>query len=109
MGVVKSITHSYSWNEYLYWYIERNDLPKIEWVLDNKPEIVDKPLTVNFKTTPLHRAAVNGSLPMCQLLIEKYKADPNGVTETGETPLMGAAKRDKIEVVRYLLRMGADT
>jgi hypothetical protein len=51
MGVVKSIAQSYSWNEYLYWYIERNDIPKIEWVLDNKPDIVDKPLTANYRTT----------------------------------------------------------
>jgi hypothetical protein len=29
MGAVKSITHSYTSNEYLFWYIEKNDLPNI--------------------------------------------------------------------------------
>lgn len=108
MGAVKSITHSYTWNEYLFWYIERKDIKNIEWVLDNKPDIIDKPLTVNYKTTPLHRAAVNGSLEICQLLIEKYSATVDCLTENGETALMGAAKRDHIEIVRYLLTMGAD-
>lgn len=109
MGVVKSLTHSYTWNEYLFWYIEQKNIPKIEEVLIKKPNIIDDPLTVNYKTTPLHRAAVNGSLEICQLLVEKYHANVNHPTETGETPLMGASKRDHIQVVRYLLKMGADT
>lgn len=29
MGVAKSIVHMYSYNEYLYWYIEKGDLVKI--------------------------------------------------------------------------------
>lgn len=64
--------------------------------MDKKPDIVNSPLTVNYKTTPLHRAAVNGSLEICKLLIEKYEADVNHPTELGETALMGAAKRDHI-------------
>jgi hypothetical protein len=62
MGAVKSITHSYAANEYLFWHIERKDLPKIKQLLDKSPELVNQSLTVNYKTTPLHRAATNGSL-----------------------------------------------
>lgn len=69
MGVVKSITHSYTWNEYLFWYIEQKNISKIEEVLQQKPDIIDAPLTANYKTTPLHRAAVNGNLEICQLLV----------------------------------------
>jgi ankyrin repeat protein len=93
-GIYKSIAYSYSWNEYLFWYIEQKNIEKIEWVLENKPDIIDQPLTANYKTTPLHRAAVNGSMEVCQLLVEKYKADVNVMTENGENALMGAAKRD---------------
>ena len=32
-GIYKSIAYSYSWNEYLYWYIEQKNVEKIEWVL----------------------------------------------------------------------------
>ena len=30
MGAVKSIAHSYTYNEYLYFYINKNDTGKIE-------------------------------------------------------------------------------
>lgn len=43
------------------------------------------------------------------LLVEKYNADLNYQTSTGETPLMGAAKRDQLEVAEYLLKKEADT
>jgi hypothetical protein len=68
-GVVKSIARSYSWNEYLFWHIERRELGKVEELLSKKPEIVDQPLTASYKTTPLHRAAVNGSTDICKLLV----------------------------------------
>ena len=45
---------------------------------------------------------------MVELLVEKYKADVDLPTEKGETALMGAAKRDHLEVVRYLLTMNAN-
>lgn len=69
MGALKSITHSYTYGEYLFWYIERNDLPNIEKVLDKRPDLLNQSLTANFKTTPLHRAAVNGNAPLAQLLL----------------------------------------
>jgi ankyrin repeat protein len=42
------------------------------------------------------------------LLIEDFKADPNFKTTANETPLMAAAKRDKLGVVDYLLDHEAD-
>ena len=40
--------------------------------------------------------------------MEKYKADIDGRTPNGESPLIGAIKKDKIELVRYLLACNAD-
>jgi hypothetical protein len=37
MGLVKSITHAYAYNEYLYWHIEQKDIPNIEKILQLKP------------------------------------------------------------------------
>ena len=37
------------------------------------------------------------------MLIETFKADPNFRTTSEETPLMAAAKKDKLELVEYLL------
>ena len=62
MGIAKSLVHSYSWNEYLYWYIEQNNIAKVEEVLLKKPNLINEPLTVNSKPTALYRAAFNGNL-----------------------------------------------
>lgn len=58
--------------------------------------------------TPLYRAAYNGNLDMVKFLVEKYKADVNYETEAGETALVVAVKRNHLDVVRYLLRFGAN-
>ena len=42
-------------------------------------------------------------------MVKKFKADVNFKTTAGETPLMAAAKRDKIEVVQFLLDNDANT
>jgi ankyrin repeat protein len=47
-------------------------VPKIEELLAKKPSLVNENLSVNYKTTPLHRAASNGNLALVQLLVEKY-------------------------------------
>lgn len=103
MGAVKSITNSYAANEYLFWYIEKKDVEKIIELLTQKPELINCDLTVNYKTTPLHRAALNGHLAIAKLLVDTFKADVNFKTTAGETPLMAAAKRDKLALVQYLL------
>lgn len=109
MGIVKSITHSYTYNEYLYWYIERNDVPHIEEILQKKPAIINERLTVSYVTTPLHRAAVNGNLKLVQMFIEKYSAAVDLPTDSGETALIGAVKRNHVQVVEYLIKAKANT
>jgi hypothetical protein len=108
MGALKSVTHSYSYGEYLLYHIERNDLPNVEKVLEKRPDLVNSNnFTANAKSTPLHRAAVNGNLALAQLLLEKYRAEVDARTSNGETPLIGAVKKNKLEMVRFLLVFNA--
>lgn len=108
MGPIKSIATTYSANEYLFWYIEQKNIEKITKTLDEQPELINCDLTVNYKTTPLHRAALNGNMDIVKILVEDYKADINYKTKGGETALMAAAKRDKYEILCYLLSKDAN-
>lgn len=96
MGALKSVTNAYSSNEYLFWYIEKNDIPKIESLLSEKPQLINQNLSINFKTTPLHRAASNGNLPLVKLFVEKYQANIDFQTSLGETALIGSTKRNRL-------------
>jgi ankyrin repeat protein len=54
--------------------------------------------------TPLHYAARNGHLTTCQLLIEKYGANPHPKCgRGGVTPLQLAVWQNRLEVVQYLI------
>ena len=108
MGVAKSLAHSYTYNEYLYYYINKGDVSKIEEILQIRPSLIRDPLTPHSKTTALNRATQNGNISLVKLLIEKYEADVNLVSEKGETPLMSAIKRNHVKLVKLLLEKGAD-
>jgi ankyrin repeat protein len=59
-------------------------------------------------STALHDAALAGSRPVVELLLNKG-ADVNArETETGSTPLHHAASWGRIEVVEVLVKLGAD-
>jgi ankyrin repeat protein len=64
--------------------------------LEKRPDLIDQSLTINFKTTPLHRAAVNGNLKLAELFLDKYNATIDFKTSNGETALIGAIKKNKI-------------
>ena len=54
--------------------------------------------------TPLHYAARNGHLSTCQLLIEKYGANPHPKCgRGGVTPLQLAVWQNRLDVVQYLI------
>ncbi|KAI9889562.1 MAG: hypothetical protein M1814_005165 [Vezdaea aestivalis] len=57
--------------------------------------------------TPLHLAAVHGLLFCCQLLVSNG-ADLEYQGRDGTTPLLAACHVGKLDVVRLLLRMGAN-
>jgi hypothetical protein len=76
-STLKSIAHLNSYNEYLYYYIDRNEVSKIEELLAKKPELLKADLTRNSKTTALNRACYNGNLDLVKFFVEKYSADVN--------------------------------
>lgn len=64
MGQAKSgLVKAYN-EEYLHYYIERNDLPNIELLLQKRPELIEATLTHKTRMTPLYRACYNGNLKM---------------------------------------------
>ena len=69
---------------------------------------MDAALTKNSKMTPLYKAALNGNLELVKLFVEKCKVSPSQITKLGETPLIAAIKKDRVEIIRYLLEAGAD-
>ena len=62
MGLAKSIAHSYTYNEYLYFYINKNDTGKVEEILQLRPNLIRDPLTAHTKTTALNRTCYNGNI-----------------------------------------------
>ena len=59
--------------------------------------------------TPLHIAALEGSLPTGCTLIEDFKCDPNIKGFKGRTPLRHAAQKGHIKIIRkFVFHYGCD-
>lgn len=104
MGNSKSL---YSKQEYLYYYIEKNDLISIRKQLEATPELINDPLNKDSKQNALMRAAYNGNYELVKMLIS-MKADVNYATPKGETALTTAVKRNHIRVVELLISENAN-
>ncbi len=100
MGAVKS---HFSDKEYLLYYIERQDYPNIQKMLEKKPDLLEMSITDKTKMTPLIRACFNGNLEMAKYFGEKCGAKVNTIGEAGDTALIVAARRNNLKIVRYLL------
>lgn len=68
-----------------------------------QPDLVDQ-----GGLTSLHWAALFGLTDTAKILMDA-KSDINAQTKTGETPLHLAAEKGKLEMVKYLLELGAKT
>ena len=64
--------------------------------------------TNTTKNTPLHWAASFGNAITVQLLLEQFGADPNVTNSQGMTPLHDAVLRKDIEIVKVLIKFGAN-
>jgi ankyrin repeat protein/serine/threonine protein kinase len=62
----------------------------------------------NWNSSPLHCAAIVGSIQGVQLLISKYELSINSVNDRSETALFLACRSGHGAVVEYLLSQGAD-
>lgn len=70
--------------------------------------LLDSGAQVNSQnTTPLHRAASNGSLELVKLLVSKG-AKVNAVSKELSMPLAEAVRADNLEIAKFLLEHGAD-
>lgn len=62
MGGVKSLANMYTYNEYLYFYINKNDKTKVEEILKIRPNLIKDPLTLHSKVTALNQAAYTNNI-----------------------------------------------
>jgi ankyrin repeat protein len=64
-------------------------------------------MTKDCRTLPLARAAWRGDTKTMDILLN-HKANINQVSETGETALMFASKRNRLEILKILVEAGAN-
>ncbi|MFP3020789.1 ankyrin repeat domain-containing protein [Wolbachia endosymbiont (group A) of Pogonocherus hispidulus] len=75
-------------------------LDTIEYLMSRKD--------VTYDCSDLLKMAIsNGHLDVVEYLVEEKGVDVNFVGENGWTPLLYAVERDYIEIVKYLIEMGA--
>ena len=72
----------------------------------NVPTITTSREIVNYDNTPLCAAIMKGDLATVKKFIE-YGSDVNE-TSNGLTPLMFAARYNKVDIIKFLLENGAD-
>lgn len=83
-----------------------NNLPVARELLDRQPALVNA-RSHEFKSTPLHTAAMHGRYEIAELLLE-LGANPNAVDRYGYTPLHTAANFGKDDLILLLLAHQAD-
>ena len=91
----------------LFYAIQENDEMTVIKMLQQDPEIANRPL---FKgsTTPLCRAVYNDFQPMVMILLDRGANIDLASTTSGRTPLMWAAFRGNIAILELLMEKGAD-
>ncbi len=72
----------------------------------NVPTVTTSTEIVNYGNTPLCAAIIKGDLAAVKKFIE-YGSDVNE-TSNGLTPLMFAARYNKVDIIKFLLENGAD-
>ena len=111
----KTDIHKASWeNDYeiVKYFLDVDDArPKEfgETKLVNMPDMTgnedgsNPDLNEGDSNTPLHYAAYQGHLKLCQLLVERG-ANVNATNGDGCTPLFLASQQNRLDVVKYLLK-----
>lgn len=85
--------------------VKNNDPEKIKILLET--DVTQINIKDPAGNTPLHIAAVNGSVPLVEMLLSKG-ADINAVNTQLNTPLHLAIMNGKDEVCKYLIEKGTD-
>ncbi|KAK2726871.1 ankyrin-3-like [Artemia franciscana] len=96
---------------FLNWAAKEGQIPVATYLLDKGGIKLLENLNLRFnlymgaQDSPLHTAATNGELGICQLLVSKGAHINIGYSRT---PLHCAAREGHISVAKYLLRKGAN-
>ena len=85
--------------------VGNNDLSKVKALVEKDGSLVH--LKDAAGNTPLHQAAITGSVSISELLLSKG-ADINAINTQMNTPLHLAIQNGKDEVSKYLIEKGAD-
>ena len=102
-------THDYSTGEgALHIVVKRGDSAYLIFFLSQ--DGVDPNIRDNQGVTPLELAARLGESSLADTLLNNafHKANPNVADDNGQTPLIIAVQHRNIELVRMLLKAGAD-
>lgn len=62
MGAAKTVANMYTYNEYLYYYINAKNTKMIEEILEKRPNLIKDPLTAISKVTALNQVATTNNL-----------------------------------------------
>lgn len=88
----------YSKQEYLYYHLNRKEYDKIDLILAQNPELLEKPITKDTKHTLLMRAAFIASPELVNFILEK-NPNVNATAPNGDTALSIAVRRNNFEIV----------
>lgn len=86
--------------------VDKSDMERVKILLLDNPECI-KQRDEKFGSTPLHKAASNGQIEICKLLIEKG-ADIQAINNSQETPLHFASYNGHLGVAKLLINKGVD-
>jgi ankyrin repeat protein len=91
----------------LYVAAGKGDLAMVRCLVKELGADINK--TNNEGDTPLFIAAQLGNLATVRVLVKELGADINHAIKIGRTPLMAASVRKRADVVKWLIKAGADT
>jgi ankyrin repeat protein len=83
----------------LTYYIKRNDINKVEEILNNTPDLINK--KNNNKQTPIYIAILNKNIDIIKILI-KYKPNMLILTNKNDTSLDLLSRQCDIEIIKIL-------
>lgn len=86
----------------LFYYTSDDDTAKVQSLLDEGGDVNTKDYDA---CTPLHIAATEGNLAVCELLV-KNGADLNAKNRMGQTPLICALNKGHVHVLEFLRESG---
>jgi ankyrin repeat protein len=90
----------------LHHFVYSEDFEKVNWLVENHIDINAK--TMLFNNTALHIAASRKNSNIAEYLIISGKADINARNKAGHTPLDEAISKANLEVIKVLIKNGAE-